>query len=294
MAIIIVRPVITVPPLSEFADRVDGPVWAGPLFPFLFVTIACGALSGFHALIASGTTPKLIEKERQTRLIGYGGMLMESFVAIMALVAALSIDRGIYFAMNSSAAVTGGTPETAAAFVNGLGLIGVNLTPDMLTSTAQAVGEESIISRTGGAPTLALGLAHIMQQLTSSGLTSFWYHFAIMFEALFILTAVDAGTRVARFQLQESLGNIVPRFRDTSWRLGSWACTAVMVAGWGAILILGVTDPLGGINTFFPLFGIANQLLAAIALAVCMSLAARGGVRAWLWIPACRWSSRPW
>ena len=286
LAIIIVRPVITVPPLSEFADRVDGPVWAGPLFPFLFVTIACGALSGFHALIASGTTPKLIEKERQTRLIGYGGMLMESFVAIMALVAALSIDRGIYFAMNSSAAVTGGTPETAAAFVNGLGLIGVNLTPDMLTSTAQAVGEESIISRTGGAPTLALGLAHIMQQLTSSGLTSFWYHFAIMFEALFILTAVDAGTRVARFQLQESLGNIVPRFRDTSWRLGSWACTAVMVAGWGAILILGVTDPLGGINTFFPLFGIANQLLAAIALAVCLSLAARGGVRGWLWIPA--------
>ncbi|GAA3706553.1 carbon starvation CstA family protein [Microlunatus aurantiacus] len=286
VAIIIVRPVITAPPLSEFAGRADGPVWAGSLFPFLFVTIACGALSGFHALIASGTTPKLIEKERQTRLIGYGGMLMESFVAIMALVAALSIDRGIYFAMNSSAAVTGGTPETAAAFVNGLGLIGVNLTPDMLTSTAQAVGEESIISRTGGAPTLALGLAHIMQQLTHSGLTSFWYHFAIMFEALFILTAVDAGTRVARFQLQESLGNIVPKFRDTSWRIGSWLCTAVMVAGWGAILILGVTDPLGGINTFFPLFGIANQLLAAIALAVCMSLAARGGVRGWLWIPA--------
>ena len=286
VAIILVRPVLSAPPLSEFAGRADGPVWAGPLFPFLFVTIACGALSGFHALIASGTTPKLIEKERQSRLIGYGGMLMESFVAIMALVAALSIDRGIYFAMNSSAAVTGGTPETAAAFVNGLGLVGVNLTPEMLTQTAESVGEESVISRTGGAPTLALGLALIMQQLTSAGLTSFWYHFAIMFEALFILTAVDAGTRVARFQLQESLGNVVPRFRDTSWRIGSWVCTAVMVAGWGAILLLGVTDPLGGINTFFPLFGIANQLLAAIALAVCMSLAARGGVRAWLWIPA--------
>ena len=286
IAILLVRPVITAPPLSEFAHRADGPVWAGSLFPFLFVTIACGALSGFHALISSGTTPKLIEKERQTRVIGYGGMLMESFVAIMALVAALSIDRGIYFAMNSSAAMTGGTPETAAEFVNGLGLMGVNLTPEMLTSTAQAVGEESIISRTGGAPTLALGLSHIMQQLTHSGLTSFWYHFAIMFEALFILTAVDAGTRVARFQLQESLGNLVPRFRDTGWRLGSWLCTAVMVAGWGAILVLGVTDPLGGINTFFPLFGIANQLLAAIALAVCLAIAARGGVRAWLWIPA--------
>ncbi|HYI58461.1 MAG TPA: carbon starvation CstA family protein [Microlunatus sp.] len=286
LAIIVVRPVITAPPLSEFAGRSDGPVWPGSLFPFLFVTIACGALSGFHALIASGTTPKLIEKERQTRVIGYGGMLMESFVAIMAMVAALSIDRGIYFAMNSSAAVTGGTPETAAAFVNGLGLVGVNLTPEMLTSTAEAVGEESVISRTGGAPTLALGLAQIMQQMTSTGLTSFWYHFAIMFEALFILTAVDAGTRVARFQLQESLGNFVPRFRDTSWLVGSWLCTAVMVAGWGAILVLGVTDPLGGINTFFPLFGIANQLLAAIALAVCLAIAARGGVRAWLWIPA--------
>ncbi|HEU5486849.1 MAG TPA: carbon starvation CstA family protein, partial [Microlunatus sp.] len=286
VAILLVRPVISAPPLSEFAGRADGPVWSGPLFPFLFVTIACGALSGFHALISSGTTPKMIEKERQTRVIGYGGMLMESFVAIMAMVAALSIDRGLYFAMNSATAVTGGTPETAAEFVNGLGLMGVNLTPEMLTSTAESVGEETIISRTGGAPTLALGLAHIMQQLTHAGLTSFWYHFAIMFEALFILTAVDAGTRVARFQLQESLGNLVSRFRDTSWRIGSWLCTAVMVAGWGAILVLCVTDPLGGINTFFQLFGIANQLLAAIALAVCLALAARGGVRAWLWIPA--------
>lgn len=286
VAIILVRPVLNTPAISEFAGRDNGPVWSGALFPFLFVTIACGALSGFHALISSGTTPKLVEKERQTRLIGYGGMLMESFVAVMALVAALSIDRGIYFAMNSSAAVTGGDPATAAAFVNSLGLTGVNLTPDQLTSTAEAVGEESIISRTGGAPTLAVGLATIMQQLTHAGLTSFWYHFAIMFEALFILTAVDAGTRVARFQLQDSLGNLVPKFGDTSWRIGSWVCTAIMVSGWGAILILGVTDPLGGINTFFPLFGISNQLLAAIALAVCLTIAARRGVRSWLWIPA--------
>ncbi len=285
VAIVIVRPEIAVPAFSEFAGRSDGPVVPGSLFPFLFVTIACGALSGFHALIASGTTPKLVEKERQTRLIGYGGMLMESFVAIMALVAALSIDRGIYFAMNSSAAATGGTIETAAAFVNSLGLVGVNLTPDMLAQTAANVGEESIVSRTGGAPTLAVGLAMIMQQLIGgTGLMSFWYHFAIMFEALFILTAVDAGTRVARFMLQDSLGNFLPRFHDTSWRAGAWICTALMVGGWGAILIMGVTDPLGGINTLFPLFGIANQLLAAIALAVCLAIAARRGRIEGLWV----------
>ncbi|MCR2794113.1 carbon starvation protein A [Microbacterium sp. zg.Y625] len=286
-AIVLVRPEITVPAFSEFAGGELGPVFSGPIFPFLFVTIACGALSGFHALIASGTTPKLIEKERQTRFIGYGGMLMESFVAIMALVAAISIDRGIYFAMNASAAATLGTVEGAVAFVNGLGLTGVNLTPDMLTSTAAAVGEESIISRTGGAPTLALGLAHIMQQaLGGQALMAFWYHFAIMFEALFILTAVDAGTRVARFMLQDSIGVVIPKFRDVSWRPGVWICTAVMVAGWGAILILGVTDPLGGINTFFPLFGIANQLLAAIALAVVLAIVAKRGKSyvKWLWI----------
>ncbi|MFC4140659.1 MULTISPECIES: carbon starvation CstA family protein [unclassified Microbacterium] len=286
-AIVIVRPEITVPAFTDFAFTGLGPVFSGPLFPFLFVTIACGALSGFHALISSGTTPKMVEKERQTRFIGYGGMLMESFVAIMALVAAISIDQGIYFAMNAPAALTGGTPEAAVAFVNSLGLTGVQLTPDMLTSTAAAVGEETIISRTGGAPTLALGLAHIMQQIGGgTALMGFWYHFAIMFEALFILTAVDAGTRVARFMLQDSIGAWVPKFRDISWRPGVWICTAIMVAGWGYILILGVTDPLGGINTFFPLFGIANQLLAAIALAVVFAIVAKRGpsyVR-WLWI----------
>jgi carbon starvation protein len=287
VAIVIVQPAIAAPAVSEFAGRAaGGPVVSGPLFPFLFVTIACGALSGFHALISSGTTPKLVEKERQTRLIGYGGMLMESFVAIMALVAALSIDRGIYFAMNASAAATGGTVETAAAFVNQLGLTGVNITPDVLAQTARDVGEESIVSRTGGAPTLAVGLAHIMQQLIGgTGLMSFWYHFAIMFEALFILTAVDAGTRVARFMLQDFVGNFVPRFRDTSWRTGAWICTAIMVGGWGFILILGVTDPLGGINTFFPLFGIANQLLAAIALAICLAIVAGRGRVGALWVP---------
>jgi carbon starvation protein len=287
VAIVVVQPVITAPAVSEFASRAaGGPVVSGPLFPFLFVTIACGALSGFHALISSGTTPKLVEKERQTRLIGYGGMLMESFVAVMALVAALSIDRGIYFAMNASAAMTGGTVDAAAAFVNGLGLTGVSVTPDLLAQTANAVGEQSIVSRTGGAPTLAVGLAHIMQQLIGgSGMMAFWYHFAIMFEALFILTAVDAGTRVARFMLQDFLGNFAPRFRETSWRTGAWLCTAVMVAGWGAILLMGVTDPLGGINTLFPLFGIANQLLAAIALAVCLAIVAGRGRIGLLWVP---------
>jgi carbon starvation protein len=287
LAIIVVRPEITVPAFSEFASRENGPVFPGALFPFLFVTIACGALSGFHALISSGTTPKLIEKERQTRLIGYGGMLMESFVAIMALVAAISIDRGLYFAMNAPAALTGGTVETAATWVNSLGLAGVNITPDLLSETAANVGEESIVSRTGGAPTLAVGLAHIMQQLIGgTALMAFWYHFAIMFEALFILTAVDAGTRVARFMLQDSIGNFIPKFKEHSWRPGAWLCTAVMVLAWGAVLLMGVTDPLGGINTLFPLFGIANQLLAAIALAVCLAIVAKRGTFKYLWIVA--------
>ncbi|MDN3935560.1 carbon starvation CstA family protein [Arthrobacter sp. YD4] len=287
LAIIVVRPEITVPAFSEFASRDNGPVFSGAVFPFLFVTIACGALSGFHALISSGTTPKLIEKERQTRLIGYGGMLMESFVAIMALVAAISIDRGIYFAMNAPTALTGGTVETAAQWVNSLGLAGVNITPDVLAQTAKDVGEQSIISRSGGAPTLAVGLAHIMQQfIGGTAMMAFWYHFAIMFEALFILTAVDAGTRVARFMLQDSIGNFVPKFKDHSWRPGAWLTTAVMVLAWGAVLLMGVTDPLGGINTLFPLFGIANQLLAAIALAVVLAIVAKRGTFKYLWIVA--------
>ncbi len=287
LAIIVVRPEITVPAFSEYASRDNGPVFSGAVFPFLFVTIACGALSGFHALIASGTTPKLIEKERQTRLIGYGGMLMESFVAIMALVAAISIDRGIYFAMNAPVALTGGTVETAAAWVNGLGLSGVNITAGDLAQTAKDVGEESIVSRSGGAPTLAVGLAHIMQQfIGGTSMMAFWYHFAIMFEALFILTAVDAGTRVARFMLQDSIGNFLPKFKEHSWRPGAWLCTAIMVAAWGAVLLMGVTDPLGGINTLFPLFGIANQLLAAIALSVCLAIASKRTALKYLWIVA--------
>ena len=285
VAIVVVRPEVNFPAVSEFASRDDGPVVPGSLFPFLFVTIACGALSGFHALISSGTTPKMVQKERQTRFLGYGGMLMESFVAIMALVAAITIDRGIYFAMNSSAAVTQGTVEGAVAFVNQLGLSGVNLTPEMLTTLAENVGEESVVSRTGGAPTLAVGIATVLNQwFGGTALMGFWYHFAIMFEALFILTAVDAGTRVARFMLQDTIGNFIPRFKDTSWTAGAWICTAIMVGGWGYILVLGVTDPLGGINTFFPLFGIANQLLAVIALSVVMAIVARRGNFKYLWV----------
>ncbi|CAN5326905.1 carbon starvation CstA family protein [soil metagenome] len=286
-AVVIVRPEITTPALSEFAGGDSGPVVPGTLFPFLFVTIACGALSGFHALISSGTTPKLLAKERQSRFIGYGGMLMESMVAVMALVAAISIDRGLYFAMNASAAVTGGTVEGAVAFVNSLGLSGVTLTPDQLSQAARSVGEVSLVSRTGGAPTLALGLAHLMQNFVGGpALAGFWYHFAIMFEALFILTAVDAGTRVSRFMLQDAASLVIPRFADPNWRAGTWIATGAMVAAWGSILLMGVTDPLGGINTLFPLFGIANQLLAAIALSVCLAIIAdRGDFRS-LWIVA--------
>lgn len=280
LAIVVVRPVIEAPAMSEFASRTDGPVFTGALFPFLFVTIACGALSGFHAMISSGTTPKLVEKESQARMIGYGGMLMESFVAIMALVAAVSIDQGIYYAMNSSGAATGNTAEGAAQFVNSLGLTGVNVDAATLDQTAKDVGEASIVSRTGGAPTLAVGLAGIMHKVVGgAGMMAFWYHFAIMFEALFILTSVDAGTRVARFMLGDLLGGAHERFRDPSWRVGAWITTALMVAGWGSILLMGVMDPLGGINTLFPLFGIANQLLAAVALSICLVVFARKGHR---------------
>src|SRR5690554_6055339 len=286
VAIIIVRPELEVPAFTEFATTGEGPVVAGPLWPFLFVTIACGALSGFHALISSGTTPKLVEKERQTRFIGYGGMLMESFVAIMALVAALSIDQGIYFAMNSSAAATGGTVDGAVAFVNGLDLTGVEVDANALLQTAKDVGEESIVSRTGGAPTLAVGLAHIMQQLVGgTGMMAFWYHFAIMFEALFILTAVDAGTRSGRFMLQDLLGYFVPAMRRTEAWGPNVIATGGCVALWGYFLYVGVTDPLGGINMLWPLFGIANQMLAGIALMLCTVVLFKMKKDRYAWVP---------
>ena len=289
VGIVIVNPTVQMPAVTEFAFNSDGPAFAGSLFPFLFITIACGALSGFHALISSGTTPKLVEKESQIRMIGYGGMIMESFVAIMALVAAVSLDKGIYFAMNAAEPLTGGTAQGAADFINNsLGMSGVETTAAELSQAATDVGEESIISRTGGAPTLAMGMAHILHQLPGFGgqaAMSFWYHFAVMFEALFILTTIDAGTRVARFMLSDLLGNFVKRFRDPSWTVGAWVTTFIMVAAWGSILLMGVTDPLGGINTLFPLFGISNQLLAAIALAVVFAIVCKSGYAKYAWIP---------
>ncbi|MEI7057623.1 carbon starvation CstA family protein [Nocardioides sp. CCNWLW239] len=278
---ILAAPTLANPAVSEFATSGEGPVFAGKLFPFLFITIACGALSGFHALISSGTTPKMIAKESHVRMIGYGGMLMESFVAISALIAASVIDQGIYFAMNASAGATGGTPETAAAFVNGLGF---SITPADLQAAADSV-EETIISRTGGAPTLAFGISLIFTDAFGGGLAAFWYHFAIMFEALFILTAVDAGTRVGRFMLQDTIGNIWPRYADVSWRPATWSASALVVLAWAYMLWIGVGDPLGGINQLFPLFGIANQLLAAIALALATALLIKHGKLKWAWVP---------
>jgi carbon starvation protein len=290
VGILLARPLMDAPAISTFADDGTGPVFAGSLFPFLFITIACGALSGFHALISSGTTPKLLEKQSQMRLIGYGGMLTESFVAIMALITAAILNQHLYFVMNAPSASTGTTAQTAADYVNGLGLSGSPISAQEISDAARDVGEKSIVSRTGGAPTLAVGMSEVLHQVFGgNSLKAFWYHFAIMFEALFILTTVDAGTRVARFMLSDGLGNFggpLRNLRNPSWRAGAWACSVVVVAAWGSILLMGVTDPLGGINTLFPLFGIANQLLAAIALTVATVVIIKRGLVKWAWIPA--------
>jgi carbon starvation protein len=269
--------------VTKFASSGEGPVFAGSLFPFVFIIIACGALSGFHSLIASGTTPKMIEKERQVRFIGYGAMLMESFVAVMAIIAASIIDPGLYFAMNAPAAVVGDTVQSASQAVNGLGFA---ISPGELQSAAAAVEEPSLIARTGGAPTLAVGMSEIFSGATGNSLKAFWYHFAIMFEALFILTTVDAGTRVGRFMLQDTLGNVWKPIGRVSWKPGLWATSAIVVAAWGYFLYTGVTNPLGGINQLFPLFGIANQLLAAVALTVATTLIIKAGKLKWAWVTA--------
>ena len=282
VGMIIAAPTLQAPAISDFALDGTGPVFAGKLFPFVFITIACGALSGFHALIASGTTPKMVQKESQVRMIGYGGMLMESFVAISALIAACVIDQGLYFAMNSPAGATGGTAQAAAEFV---GTLGFTITPDALQAAADSIGEDSLVSRTGGAPTLAFGISLIFTEAFGGGLASFWYHFAIMFEALFILTAVDAGTRVGRFMLQDTVGNVWKRYGEVSWKPATWSASAVVVGVWGYYLYVGVTDPLGGINQLFPLFGISNQLLAAIALTLAVSLLIKHGKAKYAWVP---------
>ncbi|WP_315389962.1 carbon starvation CstA family protein [uncultured Stenotrophomonas sp.] len=267
IGILIVMPELKMPALTQFAASGDGPVWKGGMFPFLFITIACGAVSGFHALIASGTTPKLLANESHMRYIGYGGMLMESFVAVMALVAASIIDPGIYFAMNSPAAVIGADAVSAAHYITNTW--GFTITPEQLEATALAIGEPTILHRAGGAPTLAVGIAQILHQAIPSGsnaMMAFWYHFAILFEALFILTAVDAGTRAGRFMLQDLLGNFIPALKKTESWTANIIATAGCVALWGYLLYTGVVDPFGGIQTLWPLFGISNQMLAGIAL----------------------------
>ncbi|KWT10814.1 Inner membrane protein YjiY [Pseudomonas syringae pv. avii] len=263
IGILILAPELKMPALTQFTDG-TGPVWKGALFPFLFITIACGAVSGFHALISSGTTPKLLDNEKNARYIGYGGMLMESFVAIMAMVAASVIEPGVYFAMNSPAAVVGSDVVTVAQTVSSWGFA---ITPEQLTAVAKDIGENTILARAGGAPTLAVGIAQILHQvLPGENTMAFWYHFAILFEALFILTAVDAGTRAGRFMLQDLLGSFVPALKRTE----SWTANAIGTGGCvalgGYLLYQGVIDPLGGINTLWPLFGISNQMLAGIAL----------------------------
>jgi len=263
VGIVIALPELKMPAVTHFIDG-TGPVFSGSLFPFLFITIACGAISGFHALVSSGTTPKLVDNEADIRVIGYGGMLMESFVGIMAMICATVLDPGVYFAINAPAAVLGTTVESAAEAVRNLGFV---VTPEMLTVLAQEVGESSILSRTGGAPTFAIGMAHIISEIFNSrSMMAFWYHFAILFEALFILTAVDAGTRACRFMVQDTVGIVIPAVKSSSSFFGNLLGTAVAVGGWGFFVYQGVIDPLGGVNSLWPLFGVGNQMLASMAL----------------------------
>ncbi|MBC2901843.1 carbon starvation CstA family protein [Streptomyces cupreus] len=282
VGVVIAAPNLKAESVTDFASTGAGPVFAGSLFPFLFITIACGALSGFHALVSSGTTPKLIQKESQVRMIGYGSMLTESFVAVMALIAACVLEPGLFYAMNSPAALLGPTVDTASEAVKNLGF---TITPDQLTAAAKAVEEETLVGRSGGAPTLAVGMSEIFAGVFGgAGMKAFWYHFAIMFEALFILTTVDAGTRVGRFMLQDMLGNVWKPIGRVTWKPGIWITSALVVGAWGYFLYAGVTDPLGGIKQLFPLFGIANQLLAAVALAVTTTVLIKSGKLRWAWV----------
>ncbi|MGB8954016.1 MAG: carbon starvation CstA family protein [Tumebacillaceae bacterium] len=281
IGILVVLPDLHMPKFTQFTDG-TGPVFAGPLFPFLFITIACGAVSGFHSLVSSGTTPKMVQRESHARMIGYGGMLMESGVAIMALIAACALSPGVYFAINSPAGFLGPDVASAVAKIQSLGF---TVDANTLTQLAKDVGEGTILSRTGGAPALAIGMAQIFSQfLGGAAMTAFWYHFAILFEAVFILTTVDAGTRIGRFMIQDTLGNVIPALGNTKNFAANVFASALITGGWGYFLYAGVVDPLGGINSLWAMFGIANQMLAGIALTVATTYLLKAGKAKYAWV----------
>ena len=281
LAIVIVMPPLKLPALTQFIDG-TGPVFAGKLFPFAFITIACGAVSGFHALVSSGTTPKMLRCEPDARFVGYGSMLTESLVGVMAMIAAATLDPGVYFAMNVGPATLGTTSAAAAQTVAQWGF---TIAPEQLDALAKSMGESTLLSRTGGAPSLAVGMAGILGGVFTGPGLALWYHFAIMFEAVFILTTIDAGTRVGRFMLQELLGHAYTPLGRTSWYPSILLSSVLVVAGWGYFLYQGVVDPLGGINSLWPLFGIANQLLAAVALCVATTVLVKMGRQRYMWVP---------
>jgi len=281
IAICVLQPEVRMPALTRFIDG-TGPIFSGKLFPFLFITLACGAISGFHALVSSGTTPKLISKETDVRMVGYGSMALESFVAIMALIAACVLDPGVFFAINTAAGVVGADPVTATATITAWGF---PVDAAQMQELARSMGEQTLFGRTGGAPSLAVGMAHIFGSAFGEGLFALWYHFAIMFEAVFILTVLDAGTRVGRFIMQDALGAVWAPLGRTSWYPSVWLASVLVAAGWGYFLYIGVIDPNGGINILWPLFGMANQMLAAIALAVVTAIFVKSGRQRHAWVP---------
>jgi carbon starvation protein len=281
LGVFIANPEVKMPALTQYAHTGIGPVWQGSLFPFLMITIACGAVSGFHALISSGTSPKLLDKESHVRLVGYGSMLGESFVAIMALISAVSMEPGLYFAINSPASIIGKTEETAAQIISSWGF---SVSAEELKRMAQLIGEQTILSKVGGAPAFAMGIALIFARITGEALLSFWYHFAILFEVVFILTTIDSGTRVGRYILQDLLGGVIKSFRDYSSLWANMTASFITVAFWGYFLYAGVIDPYGGIRSLWPLFGISNQLLATTALTLAVLYLAKTGRFKYLWV----------